>query len=308
MPVLENFGFFNQSIFLAADLHLPEGPGPHPAVVILHTANGGLRSYPFYQHLTRELPSHGWAVFLYDRRGSGASGGNFETASFSDLAEDALAAVSTLQSRADINPERIGVYGISQGGWIAPIAAARNQQVAFQIIVSSSGVSPAQQMDYAARYHLQKAGFPEEIIRQAIDLRSQVNEYYRGRLSRDAVRQALAAHQEEAWFSTAFLSGDMDLPVDVTREKWYYELDHDPLAAWKLVQQPSLFLFAGDDPWVPVQESIDNFKMVTNHLQDAPMVIIPETDHLMHENNDPDPTHVSNVYLEKMTGWLSSRI
>ena len=62
-----------------------------------------------------------------------------------DLADDALAAVELLKARADINPRQIGLWGHSQGGWVAPIVAAQSGDVAFVVSFSGPGVSYAEE-------------------------------------------------------------------------------------------------------------------------------------------------------------------
>ena len=82
----EEITFLNQTIKIAGTLYFPEGKAPYPAVVVVHPASGGERTDPFYDHLRSALPAHGIAVLIFDRRGSGASEGDFATADFEDLA------------------------------------------------------------------------------------------------------------------------------------------------------------------------------------------------------------------------------
>ncbi len=219
--------FWNGDLRLVGTLHKPNGGGPHSVLVALHGANGGLRTDKIYQHLVTRLPERGIAVLVYDRRGSGESGGDFATADFSDLAQDAIAAIDFLIAHDDIDRGRIGVHGFSQGGWIAPIVAARKLAVAYLIIVSGSGVSPAEQMNYGARYALFEAGYSEIIVERAIALRTNVNDYFRGRLGRDIVQAEIDQVRSEPWFQYSFVSND--LPRNVQESKWYHEMDYDPL-------------------------------------------------------------------------------
>lgn len=306
--VAEEVVFSNHSLQLAGTLYQPDAEAPSPALVVLHAASGGTRQYPFYQHLTTRLPAQGIAVLLYDRQGSGQSDGDFETASFASLAEDGIAAVDYLRSRKDIDQERIGMYGISQGGWLAPIAAARKPDIAWLIIVSGCGVSPAQQMDYAAAFSLRQAGFSEEVVVQAIALRHQVNAYYRGKIPREIVRADIARVQEKPWFQYAYIGSSENLPQDVTHSKWYYELDYDPRPVWSQLHQPVLFIFAEQDRWVPLPESISNYRLATAHLKDVTLAQIEGTDHLMGEGNGEESAHVSERYIEMMTTWLAQRV
>ena len=118
--------FRNEDVLLKDTLTKPDIDRPCPVVIVTHTSNAGARDFGIYQHLAKLLPHHGIAVFLYDRRGSGDSTGNFATASFFDLATDAQAGIDHLKLRSDIDPEHIGVWGMSQGGWIAPLTASKS--------------------------------------------------------------------------------------------------------------------------------------------------------------------------------------
>jgi dienelactone hydrolase len=78
-----------------------------------------------------------------DKRGVGGSTGDWNMASFDDLAGDVVAAVEYVKTRSDIDPKRIGLLGVSQAGWIMPLAAVRSKDIAFLISISGAGVPPA---------------------------------------------------------------------------------------------------------------------------------------------------------------------
>jgi dipeptidyl aminopeptidase/acylaminoacyl peptidase len=272
-------------------------------MVAIHPASGGDRTDPFYDHLRSELPAHGNAVLIFDRRGSGASEGDFETADFEDLADDVIAGVEYLQSRPDIDRSKIGLHGTSQGGWIAPIAATRKPDIAFIIVVSASGVSPAEQMNYGVAFHLKQAGFEGPVVEEAIRLRNLVNEYFRGHVSREEAVAELSRFEHEPWYELGYFYPSSDLPVDLTQSKWYYEMDYEPLSIWNRVTQPALFLFAGVDEWVPIEQSMVNYKNATKHLKDVTFQQIPGTDHLMRN----EAAQISGEYLRVLLDWLKSR-
>jgi pimeloyl-ACP methyl ester carboxylesterase len=295
---------FNRDVPLAGTLYRPSGPGPHPALVVLHGSSGGERHSPFYRHLAERLPPAGIAVFLYDRRGSGESGGDFETADFEVLAADGAAAANALTTREDIDPARIGVYGISQGGWIAPIVAARRPATACVVVVSGSGVSPAEQMDYATARVGREMGFDEAVVERVLYLRGRVNAYYRGQAPRAAVQAELDSARGEPWYGQAFQS---ELPADIRASKWFYEMDYDPLPIWREVRQPTLFLFAEDDRWIPVARSRAAFEAATAHLSDVTFAEIPDGDHLMGLEDPADP-RISESYLGVLLTWLRNRL
>ena len=300
--------FANGTLRLAGELHRPAGGQPWPAVVAIHPASGGERNDPFYDHLKTELPRHGIAALVFDRRGSGGSDGDFETASFDDLAGDVLAAVEYLRARPDVDGSRVGLHGTSQGGWIAPIAAARDPSIACIVAVSACGVTPAAQMDYGVAFHLQQAGYSQPVIDQAIALRQRVNDYFRGRATREDTAAALRPFEAEPWFEQAYIYPSKELPTDVTQSKWHFEMDYEPLAIWREVHHPTLFLFASQDEWVPVEASIANFKAATSHLPSATFQQIANTDHLMRNRSGAQTGHTSKEYLDTLIQWLISTL
>ena len=103
--------------------------GPLPAVIAVLGSGPAPRCYSLSR--AREWARLGYAVLIYDKRGSGASGGDWQTSSLDDLADDVVAADRFLRGRRDIRADRIGLWAHSQGGWIAPRAIARGADVAF---------------------------------------------------------------------------------------------------------------------------------------------------------------------------------
>lgn len=115
-PSIEKIKFVSKSDTLVGYLSKPKSIDNFSVVVVTHSASLGNHDSPIYNHLVQTLNGVGVGVFVYDRRGSGESGGNFFTASLIDLANDALKAIDTLKRRSDV--KNIGIFGVSQGGWI----------------------------------------------------------------------------------------------------------------------------------------------------------------------------------------------
>jgi hypothetical protein len=304
---VEPVSFRNGAVTLAGTLYLPNGSGRHPAVVVFHSASGPTRDYPTYQHLTTALPQAGYAVLLFDRRGSGSSTGDFETASFRELAADGISGVQYLARRADISRSRIGVWGISQGGWLGPLAATMCPSIAFVVAVSASGVSPAEQMDFAAKYTLEQSGQPASVVKQALAVRGKVNDYYRGRLSRAKAEQAVRTISSAQWFEQVYLPRGGDLPEDPAGTKWRLEMDYDPLAELRQVRVPMAFFFGESDRWVPVDESITRIRNATRSNPNVVIRRFAGTDHLMGTGTPDSGGPVSPEYVEELVDWLGSR-
>lgn len=307
-PRSEEISFRSGPVLLAGTLHLPAGPGRHPALVALHSASGGTRDFHAYAHLATELPGAGFAVLLFDRRGAGRSGGDAGSATFEDLAADALAAVSFLETRAEIDPARIGVWGVSQGGWLGPLAASHSKDVAFVVSVSGPGVSPARQMAYAAATALQVAHQTPEVVERALAVRSVVDDYYRGRVTREIAEQAVAGIRAEPWFGQVYLPGGGRLPDDPAHTKWFAEMDYDPLRAVERVHVPIAFFFAENDSWVPVEESIAAIQRATRSNPAVEIVRIAGADHLMETGVPDSGGPISATYVDQLLEWLRKTV
>jgi pimeloyl-ACP methyl ester carboxylesterase len=307
-PRSEPVSFHNGNITLSGTLYRPAGTARHTGVVVFHAAGDGARDFHAYQHLTTALPAAGFAVLLFDRRGSGASVGDLNSATFQDLAADGIAAVAFLKSRQDIDPACIGVWGVSQGGWLAPLAATMSGDIAFVVAVSAPGVSPAAQMDYGAAHALRAIDQPPGVVERALRVRAVVNDYYRGRAAESQAEQAVAAIRHEPWFGQVFLPNAGNLPLDPTQTKWYIEMDYDPLEVLSRVRVPIVFFFAETDAWVPIEESITNIRRATATHSGVTIARIPQTDHLMETGAPDSGGPISEQYVGRLLEWLDQTV
>jgi pimeloyl-ACP methyl ester carboxylesterase len=124
---------------IAATLSLPRGPGPFPAVAMVH--GSGPKTRDEFDVFSAFLELNGFAVLADDKRGVGESGGRYpgdfaSGRTISVLARDAQAEVRFLDRLPRIDPQRVGLFGDSQAGWIIPLAAAREPRVRWAMLNS----------------------------------------------------------------------------------------------------------------------------------------------------------------------------
>jgi hypothetical protein len=103
------------------------------------------------------LARAGVVTVAFDKR---TNGYNFRDRDFGLLADDALRMVEYLRSRPDVDPLRVGIWGVSEGGWVVPIAAAKSPSVGFMVLVSSPNVSPLRQVAWALNEQLLRLRAP----------------------------------------------------------------------------------------------------------------------------------------------------
>ena len=264
---------------LEGALFLPDGPGPHPAIVLVHGSRHDSRLD--YVHEARFFATHGIAVLAYDKRGTGGSEGVLEEANFDFLAHDAIAAARYLRARPEVDSTRVGLWGIGEGGWIAPLAAAHDSAIAFVIVVSAPVVSPLEQLAYQRSEQLVARGVTRHDAEAVARLRRRIWEYWlapagTGSASSDSLRRAFDSARKRAWFAEAVEARDLPevlIPdegmgsVNHPARWWlakdmpsFWSLRHDPIGILERVRVPILAMYGDKDRDVPVVESVVNFQ------------------------------------------------
>ncbi|TMR09961.1 alpha/beta hydrolase [Nonomuraea zeae] len=140
----------------------PGRPG-RPGVVLVHGAGTGTPREKLLGEAVA-FARQGMSVLIYDKRSEGYS---LFTRSYSQLADDALGAVGALRSQPGVDPAKVGIWGLSEGGWVAPIAASRSQDIAFTIVVGANALYPLRQQTWAVAAGLRKAGVAGSLVDQA---------------------------------------------------------------------------------------------------------------------------------------------
>lgn len=161
------FDFSSDGNRLRGFIDLPTAPGPHPAIVIVHgsgvtdVADGDGPYSGSYAQMRAAFRSAGFATVVWDKAGNGCSEGRYLHAD--DVyarANEVVAAVEALRAREEIDASRIGAWGISQGGWVAPMAAVRSSAIRFLILVSGPGKDFFSTWGYQAMQRLRAEGIP----------------------------------------------------------------------------------------------------------------------------------------------------
>ncbi|QNL22201.1 alpha/beta hydrolase [Hyphobacterium sp. CCMP332] len=309
----ERLEFISSNDTLVGYLSKPQKVRTFPVIVVLHSASHGHHDNELYNHLETHMNALGIAVFTYDRRGSGESTGDFNTASLETLAEDGLNAIQLLKTRNDVVKNRIGFFGISQGGWLGPLAfSMAPNDISFMILLSSSGVSPAKQMEYSAVTTLKMNNYSKEIIEKAIHLRNITNDYYRGNRDRQKTQEEIDMFRDKDWFNDVYLPWRGNLPQDISKTKWIHEMDFDPKEYFEKVNIPIALFYGATDRWVPIEESIEVWKNVFDKNGNSNFEIhrINRAGHMMilDEDNNPDQEVISEQYTERLNRWVSENL
>lgn len=277
---------------LVATVSRPDGESP-PALVALHGAERGVRDWYLYEHLHRVLPPAGVAAVTFDRRGEGASTGEPSRGRFTQQAEDALAVIDHVCRVADLDPERTGLWGISQGGWVAPLAATMSPRASFLVLVASCGVTPGEQMRWTAGFQTGRE-FGAEAGAEAERVWALALDWMRGG-DREPLEAAVGAAKAERWWPKACFPDKV--PEDGARAEVQAELDFDPAPVFAQVRVPTLLVYGDQDEWIPVEESLAVWREARGDELDV--LIVPGTGH------EPAVGEtVSPLYEQTLLDWL----
>ena len=300
----EEVRFRNGAAVLAGSLLIPRTPGKHPAVVFQHGSGpeGRFGSRFWADFLARR----GIAALIYDKRGVGESTGDWRRSTFTDLADDAIAGIRLLATRSEIDPRRIGIYGHSQGGFIAPLIVARAPEVAFVIAGASPG-GPAWQQDLyrVGRAVQQHQGFAPAEREQAMGVYKRFLEAARSGQGIEEYAASVAGLKNEPWYQWLALPDPGDWLWSYYRGTGNY----DSLPYWEKVRVPVLLVYGKNDALVPAGESVAKIEEALRRAgnRDFAAMILPGAAHNF--NVDPpegsgDWPRLSPGYPDLLAAWI----
>lgn len=241
----------------------PRSPSGRGAVLLHGSGNSdrdNVWAYTFAHALARE----GVTVLFPDKRGSGGSGGDWREVGLDALARDAVSGADELARRAGLPTDSIGWVGLSQGGWVAPLAARMSGRGAFVISVSSAAVPVFDQLELEVGNDLLEEGFGPDALAAAAQLQRAFRERALGRIPWSAYEDA----RDETLNGPAAAFAE-STPADSSSWLWSWWArvgGFDPLESWATAGLPILVLYGAEDELdnVPVDESVRRLQSLQN--------------------------------------------
>lgn len=286
--------FGAEDVTLAGLLGVPDGGAVAGVVLIGGSGPSDRDNDGYFRPIRRCLLEAGIAVLSYDKRGVGRSSGRWRAATMDDLASDALAALDFLRAQPEVPVETAGLFGHSEGGWVALRAAARDAP-SWVITNSCPGVSPAEQERYALANAVKASGSHSHVLALYDQL---VEAGRRGADFAEATRLIAGAGNPPG---LASFWGEVDAAG------WEFlkrKQDHDPLPDACRLRCPHLAIFGGADDLVPVVDSIRLFSAVAcdgDRDQRATLTVevFPGADHRVQRDGVLAPG-----YLRNLVKWI----
>lgn len=330
----EEISFTNGDVRLVGTLTLPPATGPFPAVVLISGSgpqdrDETLAGFRPFKLIADYLGRHGIAVLRYDDRGVGGSSGSVFQATARDFAADVASAVRLLRSRPEIDPNAIGLIGHSEGGIVAPLAAAESDDVQFIVLLAGTAVRGdsllfaqgaliaramgASASDLAAQRQLQQRMLGAVRTDRGWDeLEQEVRDRIRAGVERMPPDQRAAITDVDAFIESQARQQFLSL-----RTPWFrFFIDHDPALTLQRVDVPVLALFGERDLQVP--PSVNRPPMAralrAGGNPDYTIEEIPGANHLFQAATTGTPAEYVTLektfvpdLLQRITHWIRER-
>ena len=279
--------FISHGVKLVGQLVMPAGTNKVPVVVLIHGAehDSALTSYS----LQRMLPAVGVGAFVFDKRGTGVSGGEY-TQDFSLLADDDGAAVNEARKLAGDRLARIGFHAGSEGGWTAPLAASRTP-VDFVIVCFGLAVNVMDEDQESIELQMKEKGYSQEVISKALEVGRAAeslfeSDFKEGFPEFDAVRNKFG---KEPWFKDVqgdftwlILShSDDELRAMAKDFDWHTPFHYDGMQTLRADKIPQLWVVGGEDYEAPAEETSMRIKSLIADRLPFTLAYYPHAEHGM---------------------------
>lgn len=301
---------------LGATLLEPPGPRPHPLVIFVH---GSERTSPLASSYPLMLVAQGISVFAYDKRGTGRSEGEY-TQNFELLADDATAAMAEARRAAAGRFDRIGYFGGSQGGWIAPLAATRSSPDFVAVGFGLIG-SPIEEDREQVLTEMRGKGYGESDLAEASEVAEAAEQLVRSRFTTgfDRLADVRRRYGAKPWFNqiegeftgAVLRETEADLrrvgPAVFDNLELIWDYDSRPVLA--RLKVPQLWILAEADREAPPGTTLAALQEARGEGSDLTIYSFPDTDHgIVEFTQAPDGTRtytrVTDGYYRLLGDWI----
>jgi uncharacterized protein len=316
---IQNFTFESNGVSLAGRLVMPPGSAKVPVVVLVHGSehDSALNNYV----LQRLFPARGIGVFVYDKRGTGQSGGKY-TQDFELLASDAVAALHAARLHAGNRQGRIGYQGGSQAGWVLPLAVNR-ETVDFSIVSFGLAVTILEEDQESVALDMHFHGHSAADASKALELATAGEHVIEtaGREGYEAFDALRTKYRSEPWYKD--VHGDFlffILPLDqkqildaMSKDFNFVEAGtrfrYEPMPALEASRTPQLWVLGTDDLEAPSAETSKRIKSLIAKGKEFTLALYPGAEHGMTEyeldsKGERVSTRFAKGYFQMMADYI----
>jgi dienelactone hydrolase len=254
--------FQSNKTMMHGTILMPKSDGKHPGIVLVH--GSGQKEREKLKQDAEVFVKAGFATLIYDKREKSKS------RTLQVLSQDALAAVHALQSQPNVDSHKVGIWGFSEGAWVAPMAAAKSDDISFVVLLGTPVVTPIQQQNFNVQNRLVQNGVTSESVIHSLTTKGSRFIYQSGMLP---------------------------------------EADHDAVHYLSQVKQPMLAVWGAKDRLTPAVEGSLKLKEIwkDNGNKYGSILFVADADHAAHQTDKKGFERLSafaDGYEDAVVDWL----
>ena len=298
---VDETSFKSDSLTLFADIYTPNESSKRVGIVLIQGSGNSDRTNLWSKAFAEILAENGYYVLLPDKRGCGKSEGSWKNSSFIELSSDATASVHHFKNLMKLDV--VGVMGLSQGGFIAPISAGKDTTIQFVIDIVGASVTLEEQIIHEVMNSAVKEGLKPNEIKEVLDLHVLMKQYAFDR-NWTPLEKRFGELDSSTW-------SDFAKTFPNKKDIWVWDwiklnIDFNPMEYWKYVNQPVFVAYGSKDQNdnMPVYESVyrlqKGFKSIGKENYE---INIYETGHAMYED---DKAEIRKEFVKDLLDWLKN--
>ncbi|MBC7494582.1 MAG: alpha/beta fold hydrolase, partial [Flavobacterium sp.] len=255
------------------------------------------------------LTKNGIAVLRFDDRGVGKSGGDFKTATSADFSTDVESAFAYLKTRSEINSNKIGLIGHSEGGIIAPMIAAKNNEINFIVLLAAPSLKGDKLLLLQKEKIESAMNISESEIKKGQEIFSKLYKMMQMKHEDENIKSYLKTN-----LASAISEDAIDGIVKQLDSNWMqYYINYDPIIALSKVKCPVLALNGENDLQVPFKENLTGIKKAISKAKNphTQFKSYQKLNHLFQTSVTGSPTEYQNieetfapVVLKDISDWI----
>ena len=305
--------FDSHQFKVVGDLHIPDPGKRQPVVIWVHGDGPARRSYSGRPNrIMRSFLDTGFACFYYDKPGYGESTGEFSRGKlFEERAAILVDAVQVLKNHPAVEPERIGLWGISQAGYVMPLAVTATEDIAFMIAISCPAMDSIDQSAYLVEKQVLCEGYGELEAKKA-------RQYFRQRARAKNYREYLEAAEylDQHPVISALSWGGIRSEDEFSPLPESHRAFFNPITLIGEIRIPVLAIFGEKDTQIDPFQGMEAYEKTLKEAGNpkSRVEIFTDADHgiilsetgCLKEQRERRSTEYAPGYLELMVSWLES--
>lgn len=306
------------AIKLSGTLTLPQKEGVFPAVILISGSGPQNRDEELMGHkpflvLSDHLTKKGMAVLRFDDRGVGASTGDFKTATSVDFSKDVEAGIQYLKTRKEIDRQKIGLVGHSEGGLIASMVASASKDVSFIVLLAGTGIPGDQILLSQQKLIGSASGMDQNALMKNEALNKGAFEIVKKSGNDGQLRTDLTEYLKKNGIPDSGIASTVD---QLTSPWMKYFIQYDPSLALETVKCPVLALNGEKDLQVSPKENLEAIKnsLAKGGNKKVTVKEHPGLNHLFQESKTGLPTEYavieqtfSPTALSEISNWIGEQ-